>query len=80
MRPLLPEQPQQQALVMPTTHHMVKAPGPHSMALFGNNPNAILPSNHVTVLNGAPSSHLMQPNGYPLNQNINTGQGNVLKK
>ena len=75
MRPLLPEQPQQQALVMPTTHHIVKAPGPHSMALFGNNPSSILPSNHVTVLNGAPSSHMMQPNGYSLNQNINTNPG-----
>ena len=32
MRPLLPEQPQHQALIMPTTHHIVKAPGPHSMA------------------------------------------------
>ena len=75
MRPLLPEQPQQQALVMPTTHHIIKVPGPHSMALFGNNPTSILPTNHVTVLNGTQSSHLMQQNGYALNQHINTNPG-----
>ena len=75
LRPLLPEQPQQQALVMPTTHNIAKPPGPHSMALFGNNPPPILPSNHVTVLNGAPSGHFVQRNGYPINQQIATNPG-----
>ena len=72
MRPLLPEQPQHQALVMPVTHHMVKAPGPHSMAIFGNNPSSMLPPNHVTVLNGGPPGNMMQQNRYPINQHINT--------
>lgn len=68
MRPLLPEQPQQ-ALTMPTTHHVAKATGHHSMALFGSNPGAIVPSNHVVGLAGPPPGN-MQQNGYPINHHI----------
>ena len=66
MRPLLPEQPQQQALILPATHHVVRARGSQSMALFGGNPSPIPPPNAAGLINGPPPVTIVQSNGYPL--------------
>ena len=72
MRPLLPEQPPQQALMMPNTHHPVKPPGPHSMAVYGGNTTPIVHSTPMGNLNSPPTlGTIIQQNGYPIsNQNI----------
>lgn len=65
MRPLLPEQPRQPALILPTTHHVIKTPGQHSMAVFGGNLSAIPPPNNVSTFNGLPQQATIMPqNGY----------------